>query len=176
MERYLGMDVHAASCTVAVLSAAGKLLRRDVVETNGGALIQYLRQIAGNLHLCVEESEWSQWLSEILRPLVKELVVFRVNRPALANSYPPEDRYPVRSVAVLCVAYFATFGSELAVVSMLPTFFADTWGLGATAAGFAASAFAFMNLASRPAGASIQTKPSRSGGSQPRRSRVSAAL
>jgi NNP family nitrate/nitrite transporter-like MFS transporter len=84
--------------------------------------------------------------------VIQELAVFRVNRPALADSYEPEDRYPLRSVAALSVAYFATFGSELAVVSMLPTFFEDTWGLGTTAAGLAASMFAFMNLASRPAG------------------------
>ena len=82
----------------------------------------------------------------------QELTVFRVNRPAMRDEYPPEDQYPVRSVAVLCVAYFATFGSELAVVTMLPGFFADTWGLGPAVAGVAASAFAFMNLVSRPAG------------------------
>ncbi len=84
--------------------------------------------------------------------IVQELAVIRVNRPALANSYPVEDQYPFRTVAVLSVAYLATFGSELAVVSMLPTFFADTWGLGPSAAGIAASAFAFMNLGARPAG------------------------
>jgi transposase len=77
VERYLGMDAHAASCTLAILSATGKLMRQDVVETNGGALIRYLRGIPGNLHLCVEEGEWSQWLTEILRPHVKELVVMR---------------------------------------------------------------------------------------------------
>ncbi|HUF98296.1 MAG TPA: MFS transporter [Ilumatobacter sp.] len=84
--------------------------------------------------------------------LIQEVAAFRVNRPAWNEEYAPEDRYPMKSVAVLCVSYFATFGSELAVVSMLPTFFADTWGLAPTAAGIAASAFAFMNLGSRPAG------------------------
>lgn len=84
--------------------------------------------------------------------IVQEVTVFRVNAPALANEYPEEDQYPFRSVAVLCLAYFATFGSELAVVTMLPGFFADTWGLGPATAGVAASGFAFMNLVSRPAG------------------------
>ncbi|MAT06863.1 MAG: MFS transporter [Acidimicrobiaceae bacterium] len=84
--------------------------------------------------------------------VVQEIAVFRVNRPALAGDYPESDQYPFRSVAVLCLAYFATFGSELAVVSMLPTFFEETWALDTTLAGIAASAFAFMNLASRPAG------------------------
>ncbi len=84
--------------------------------------------------------------------ILQEVAVFRVNQPALANSYPEEDQYPMRTVVALCVAYFATFGSELAVVSMLPTFFSDTWGLGPAAAGIAASGFAFMNLVARPTG------------------------
>ncbi len=78
--------------------------------------------------------------------------VYRVNRPAMEDSYPEADQYPFRTVAVLAVAYFCTFGSELAVVTMLPAFFADTWGLGPAMAGVAASGFAFMNLAARPAG------------------------
>lgn len=77
---------------------------------------------------------------------------FRVNRPALANEYPPEDRYPVRSVAVLCLAYACTFGSELAVVSMLPAHVEQTWGLSPAAAGAVAGVFAFMNLFARPMG------------------------
>ena len=54
MERYLGMDVHAESCCFCVLEASGKELRRDVVETNGQALVQYLKQVSGGLHLCYE--------------------------------------------------------------------------------------------------------------------------
>ena len=84
--------------------------------------------------------------------LVQEIAVFRVNRPALRREYDEEDQYPFRSVVALCIAYFATFGSELAVVTMLPGFFADTWGLGPALAGVAASGFAFMNLAARPIG------------------------
>lgn len=84
--------------------------------------------------------------------VVQEWTVFRVNEPALRDAYPPQDRYPVRNVAVLCLAYFATFGSELAVVTMLPGYFADTWGLGPAMAGLAASGYAFMNLAARPLG------------------------
>jgi len=84
--------------------------------------------------------------------LLQEWTVYRVNRPALRDEYPEDDRYPVRNVAVLCLAYFATFGSELAVVTMLPGFFADTYGLGPAMAGVAASGFAFMNLVARPGG------------------------
>ena len=37
MERYIGMDVHAASCTLAVISEKGRKLRDFPVETNGQA-------------------------------------------------------------------------------------------------------------------------------------------
>ena len=77
MERYLGLDVHAASCTFGVLSETGKRIRQDVVETHGEALVGYLQQLPGRLHLCLEESEWAPWLHEILSPHVSELVVHR---------------------------------------------------------------------------------------------------
>lgn len=78
--------------------------------------------------------------------------VYRVNRPALAQAYPPEDRYPFRSVVVLSLAYFCSFGSELAVASMLPDYFGDTWGLGTVAAGAAAAGYTLLNFVFRPAG------------------------
>lgn len=77
MERYVGVDVHTESCTICVLNAAGKQLDRAVVETNGAALLGYLKRLPGNLHVCIEEGTWSQWLAEILTPRVAELLVFR---------------------------------------------------------------------------------------------------
>jgi NNP family nitrate/nitrite transporter-like MFS transporter len=81
--------------------------------------------------------------------------VWRANRMARTGDYPAEDRYPFQSVAVLSLAYACTFGSELAAVSFLPEFFETTWGLSTAVAGAAASAFAVMNLISRPAGGLI---------------------
>jgi len=80
MERYLGLDVHAASCTLAVVSESGKRLRDLVVETNGRALIEALRVIPGRKCLRVEGGTQSFWLYEILRPHVAELVVVGVGR------------------------------------------------------------------------------------------------
>jgi transposase len=77
MERYLGGDVHAASVSFTVRSEAGKILRRDVIETNGQALVNYVRQQAGRVHLCIEEGELSQWLYEVLSPHLSELIVYR---------------------------------------------------------------------------------------------------
>ncbi len=50
------------------------------------------------------------------------------------------------------------FGSELAVVSMLPTFFEGTFGLSKALAGMLAASYAFMNLFARPGGGLISDK------------------
>jgi hypothetical protein len=75
MERYIGMDVHAASCTLAVISEKGRRLRDFVVETNGQALIEAIRMIPGHKHLVFEEGLQSAWLYETLNPHVDDLVV-----------------------------------------------------------------------------------------------------
>lgn len=86
--------------------------------------------------------------------------IYRVNKEMLADpeSIPEMHRYRFSQVAILNVNYFVTFGSELAVVSMLPFFFMDTFGLSAVTAGMLASGFAFMNLVARPAGGLLSDK------------------
>jgi NNP family nitrate/nitrite transporter-like MFS transporter len=79
--------------------------------------------------------------------------IFRVNREMLVRPVPKLFRYSFKQIAVLDIAYAVTFGSELAVVSMLPLFFIDTWsGLDPAAAGLFAASFAFTNLVARPGG------------------------
>lgn len=75
MERYIGLDAHGKSSTFAVIGPSGRKLRNDVVETNGAALVQYVRSIPGRKHLCLEEGTHSAWLHEILSPHVAEIVV-----------------------------------------------------------------------------------------------------
>ncbi|MBX3638000.1 MAG: MFS transporter [Rubrivivax sp.] len=84
--------------------------------------------------------------------------VLRVNLPILKKGVPKDDRYPFKSVAALNTTYFANFGAELAVVSMLPMFFEETWGLTAAAAGLIAATFAFVNLFARPMGGLVSDR------------------
>jgi NNP family nitrate/nitrite transporter-like MFS transporter len=84
--------------------------------------------------------------------------VLRVNLPILKKGVPADDRYPFKSVAALNTTYFANFGAELAVVSMLPMFFEETWGLTAAAAGMIAASFAFVNLFARPMGGLVSDR------------------
>ncbi len=65
--------------------------------------------------------------------------IYQVNKQVFAGPVPEIDRYKFKQVAVLDLAYLVTFGSELAVVSMLPLFFKDTFGLSLVEAGMLAS-------------------------------------
>ncbi|WP_261817530.1 NarK family nitrate/nitrite MFS transporter [Vibrio gallicus] len=90
--------------------------------------------------------------------LVELSQVWKVNKKVFKEPVPEMHQYKFKQVAVLNVLYFATFGSELAVVSMLPLFFAETFELTPVLAGMVASAYAFMNLMSRPGGGWISDK------------------
>jgi len=83
---------------------------------------------------------------------------YSANKQIFVEEVPVEHRYKFKQVAVLNILYFATFGSELAVVSMLPLFFAETFTLDPVKAGMVASAYAFMNLMSRPGGGWISDR------------------
>lgn len=84
--------------------------------------------------------------------------VYKVNKHIFDTPVPEIHQYKFKQVAVLNVLYFATFGSELAVVSMLPLFFSETFELTPVVAGMVASAYAFMNLMSRPGGGWLSDK------------------
>jgi transposase len=75
MDRYIGLDVHATSCTLTVVGPSGRKLSSQVLETNGQLLIEAIRAIAHPRHLCFEEGIQSAWLHELLSPHVDELVV-----------------------------------------------------------------------------------------------------
>jgi NNP family nitrate/nitrite transporter-like MFS transporter len=94
--------------------------------------------------------------------LVHVVRTLQVNLPYLRAGVPEDEKYHFGSVVALNSTYFANFGAELAVVSMLPAFYENVFapltnGSGqpivtATVAGFVAASFAFVNLVVRPLG------------------------
>jgi MFS transporter, NNP family, nitrate/nitrite transporter len=76
----------------------------------------------------------------------------QVNLPLLRKGIPEGERYSFNSVAALNTTYFANFGAELAVVSMLPAFFESVFSISPTLAGMVAASFAVVNLFARPIG------------------------
>ena len=84
--------------------------------------------------------------------------IYQVNAHIFKETVPDIHRYKFKQVAILDLAYLVTFGSELAVVSMLPLFFLDTFEISQVQAGLIASSFAVMNLVARPSGGWLSDK------------------
>ncbi|MFT5691388.1 MAG: NNP family nitrate/nitrite transporter-like MFS transporter [Oceanicoccus sp.] len=93
------------------------------------------------------------WLFLAILFIFQTSQIWKVNKEHLEEGVPELDKYKFKQVAILDCSYFVTFGSELAVVSMLPLFFLETFeGLDPVTAGLLGSGFAFMNLVARPTG------------------------
>ncbi len=92
---------------------------------------------------------WGVLLLVFVAHITKTL---QVNLPLLKQGIPQEERYSFNSVAALNTTYFANFGAELAVVSMLPAFFESIFSISPTLAGMVAASFAVVNLFARPIG------------------------
>lgn len=105
------------------------------------------------VNLFTTETMYIMWASLLVLFFIQVNSIWRVNKENLTHGVPNIEKYEFKQVAILDVAYFVTFGSELAVVSMLPLFFLETFdGLDPVKAGLLASGFAFMNLVARPTG------------------------
>src|SRR3989337_2426177 len=75
MIKYIGLDAHSSTCTFNVTDERGREVDNTTIESNGRLLVKYLRGIEGVKKLTFEECELSNWLYEILRPEVDELIV-----------------------------------------------------------------------------------------------------
>jgi len=97
------------------------------------------------------------WAALVALYLFQAYKAYDVNSDLMTGKkrYTPDDRYEFSQVAILELTYVVNFGSELAVVSMLPAFFELTFSLSPEAAGMIAASYAFMNLVSRPGGGII---------------------
>jgi NNP family nitrate/nitrite transporter-like MFS transporter len=78
--------------------------------------------------------------------------VWHMNRHILEQPVPEIHRYKFKQVAILDWAYLVTFGTELAVVSMLAMFYVDWFELPKVSAALLASVYPFLNLFARPGG------------------------
>ncbi|MBU2907801.1 MFS transporter [Vibrio splendidus] len=111
-----------------------------------------------NINMLSDMAVYSVYAGLVALYVYEVSQVWKVNKNVFKEEVPEIHQYKFKQVAVLNVLYFATFGSELAVVSMLPLFFSDTFELTPVLAGMVASAYAFMNLMSRPGGGWISDK------------------
>src|SRR5437868_1626871 len=73
--KYVAFDVHQATISAAVLNLEGKLVTQAVIQTEAAAIRDFLRGFSGQVQLTFEEGTQAQWLYDLTRPLVAELMV-----------------------------------------------------------------------------------------------------
>ncbi len=84
--------------------------------------------------------------------------IYKVNKEIFTQPVAEMMQYKFKQVAILSIAYAVTFGSELAVVSMLPLFFKNTFLVTAAMAGIFGASFAIIDVLSCPSGGWISDK------------------
>src|SRR6202166_4969806 len=73
--KYIGLDVHQATISVAVLDSAGKLVMEAILETKAETILQFIHGLRGSLHVTLEEGTWAARLHDLLKARVTQVLV-----------------------------------------------------------------------------------------------------
>jgi hypothetical protein len=74
-KKYIGMDVHKESISIAVMNGAGKIGMECVIETKASMILPFIDGLRGDLQVTFEEGTSAAWLYDLLKPHVTKLVV-----------------------------------------------------------------------------------------------------
>jgi hypothetical protein len=74
-EKYIGLDVHQATISIAVMDSTGKLVMESILETKAATILEFFAGLRGTLWVTFEEGTWAAWLYDLLKPRVAKLVV-----------------------------------------------------------------------------------------------------
>ena len=99
--KYIGLDVHQATTSIAVLDAKGTLLMDVTIATQAPTLLEFLGGLKGTLALTFEEGTQAAWLYDLLTPHVEKVVVCDPRYNSLLQSGNKNDRTDARKLAHL---------------------------------------------------------------------------
>jgi transposase len=99
--KYIGLDVHQATISVAVLDSAGNLVMEAILETKAETILQFLHGLRGSLHVTFEEGTCAAWLHDLLKPHVTQVLVCDPRKNALIKAGNKSDRIDARKLADL---------------------------------------------------------------------------
>lgn len=100
-DKYMGLDVHQAMTVVAVMNADGKIVLETMVPTAAAAIREMIESLSGPLHVTLEETTQAEWLYEVIRDLVSEVVVCDPRRNKLLTEGSKGDKPDARRLAEL---------------------------------------------------------------------------
>jgi hypothetical protein len=100
--KYIGMDVHKDTISVAVMNSAGKVVMESVLETKPPAFCRF-RGLRGNLLVTLEAGTWAAWLYDLLKPYVTKVTVCNPRKNALLRWYRALSRSITRVKSLVIV-------------------------------------------------------------------------
>ena len=100
-KKYIGMDVHKETISIAVMKGDGKLVMESIIETKASTILQFIEGVRGDLHVTFEEGTWAAWLYDLLKPHVTELLVCDPRKNALMKEGNKSDKIDARKLADL---------------------------------------------------------------------------
>ena len=98
-EKYIGLDVHQATISVAVMDSSGKVVMESILETKAATILEFFAGLRGTLWVTFEEGTWAAWLYDLLKPRVAKLVVCNPRKTALLKDGNKSDRIDARKLA-----------------------------------------------------------------------------
>ena len=63
-QKYIGLDVHQATISVAVMDSQGKVVMESILETKASTLLEFIQGLRGTLALTFEEGTLAAWLHD----------------------------------------------------------------------------------------------------------------
>lgn len=111
-----------------------------------------------NMGLITTATSTGIYIALIATYLLQVWKIWQVNSHILKEPVPKLHRYKFKQVAILDMAYLVTFGTELAVVSILAMFYIEWFELPKITAALLAGIYPFINLVARPGGGYVSDK------------------
>jgi transposase len=99
--KYIGMDVHQATISVAVRDASGHVVIEAILETKAETILQFIYGLRGSLQVTLEEGTWAAWLHDLLQPRVSRVLVCDPRQNALLKVGNKSDRIDARKLSEL---------------------------------------------------------------------------
>jgi transposase len=99
--KYIGMDVHKHTISIAVMDSTGKLIMESILETKAATILQFISGLRGSLYVTFEEGTWAAWLYDLLKPHVTKVVACDPRKNALLKDGNKSDRIDARKLADL---------------------------------------------------------------------------
>jgi transposase len=99
--KYIGMDVHKESISIAVMNGAGKIMMECVIETKASMILQFIDGLRGDLYVTFEEGTSAAWLYDLLKPRVTKLVVCDPRKNKSMREGNQNDKIDARRLAEL---------------------------------------------------------------------------